>query len=255
MRKALVAGNWKMNGRAKQNGELVSSLLSGLEQQALTESVDVMVFPPSVYVSQVKALAEGSPLGVGAQDLCEHADGAFTGELSAGMLSDCGCAAVLVGHSERRAMFGDTEARVAAKVSAALEQGLVPVLCLGETLEERDAGETLKCVEAQFESAVAGLEAGQIEQLVLAYEPVWAIGTGRTATPQQAQEVHAHLRGLLAGKSAEAAATVRILYGGSVNAKNASELFAQPDIDGGLVGGASLKANDFLAICQAAASS
>lgn len=255
MRKALVAGNWKMNGRVAQNNELVNSLLEGLEQQSLGSCIDVMVFPPSLYVAQVRALAEKAPLSVGAQDLCEFDDGAYTGELSAAMLSDCGCSAVLIGHSERRALFGDTDARVAAKVQAALSAGLTPVLCLGETLAERDAGQTLQRVSAQLESAVAGLDGAQLETLVLAYEPVWAIGTGRTATPQQAQDVHAHLRGLLAEKSAAAAAKVRILYGGSVNAKNASELLAQPDIDGGLVGGASLKANDFLAICQAAASS
>lgn len=171
------------------------------------------------------------------------------------MLADCGCSAVLVGHSERRALFGDTRERVAAKTAAALEQGITPVLCLGETLDERDSGAALETVAGQFESAVAGLDVAQVERLVLAYEPVWAIGTGRTATPEQAQEIHACLRGLLAKKSATAAEKVRILYGGSVNAINASELFAQTDIDGGLVGGASLKANDFLAICQAAASS
>jgi len=255
MRKALVAGNWKMNGRAVQNSELVTSLLEGLGQQSLVSRIDVMVFPPSLYVSQVRALAEESSLAVGAQDLCEYADGAYTGELSAGMLTDCGCTAVLVGHSERRALFGDTRVRVAAKIQAALAAGLTPVLCLGETLAERDAGETLAQVAAQFESAVADLDEAQLGSLVLAYEPVWAIGTGRTATPEQAQEVHAYLRGLMAARSVQAAEKVRILYGGSVNAKNASELFAQPDIDGGLVGGASLKANEFLAICQAAASS
>lgn len=255
MRKALVAGNWKMNGRAAQNSELITSVLEGLERQALASRIDVMVFPPSLYVNQVQTLAQGSALAVGGQNLCEYGDGAYTGEISAGMLADCGCSAVLVGHSERRALFGDTRERVAAKTAAALEQGITPVLCLGETLDERDSGAALETVAGQFESAVAGLDVAQVERLVLAYEPVWAIGTGRTATPEQAQEIHACLRGLLAKKSATAAEKVRILYGGSVNAINASELFAQTDIDGGLVGGASLKANDFLAICQAAASS
>lgn len=252
MRRALVAGNWKMNGRVAQNDELVTAVLAGLADQALTECVDVMVFPPSLYVGQVESACRGSAVSVGAQDLCEFEDGAYTGELSAGMLVDCGCSAVLVGHSERRALFGDTDGRVAAKVKAALSAGLTPVLCLGESLEQRDAGTTLEVVSGQLESAVAGLSIEEISRLVLAYEPVWAIGTGRTATPEQAQEVHAHLRGLLEGISPVLAAGVRILYGGSVNAGNAAALLAQQDIDGGLVGGASLKAKDFLAICQAA---
>ncbi|GGB99949.1 triosephosphate isomerase [Marinobacterium zhoushanense] len=253
MRRALVAGNWKMNGRVAQNDELVTTVLAGLEQQALTERVDVMVFPPSIYITQVEAAVRESDLSVGAQNLCEFGDGAYTGELSAGMLADVGCSAVLIGHSERRAMFGDREQRVAAKVKAALSAGLTPVLCLGESLEQRDAGETLAVVSGQFRSAVAGLELSEIVQLVLAYEPVWAIGTGRTATPEQAQEVHAHLRVLLAEQGQNVADVVRVLYGGSVNADNAAALFAQQDIDGGLIGGASLKAKDFLAICHAAA--
>lgn len=252
MRRALVAGNWKMNGRIAQNDELVTAVLAGLADQSLTERVDVMVFPPSLYIRQVEAAVRSGVVSVGAQNLCEFEDGAYTGELSAEMLVDCGCSAVLVGHSERRALFGDTERRVAAKVKAALAVGLIPVLCLGESLEQRDAGRTLDVVADQFGSAVAGLSVDDISRLVLAYEPVWAIGTGRTATPEQAQEVHAHLRSLLDGVGPEPAAGVRILYGGSVNAGNAADLLAQPDIDGGLIGGASLKANDFLAICQAA---
>lgn len=252
MRRALVAGNWKMNGRVAQNDELVNAVLAGLADQSLTERVDVMVFPPSIYIGQIEAALNGSAVSVGAQDLCEYEDGAYTGELSAGMLVDSGCSAVLIGHSERRALFGDTEQRVAAKVKAALAAGLIPVLCLGESLEQRDAGQTLDVVSAQFENAVADLSAGGLSRLVIAYEPVWAIGTGRTATPEQAQEVHAHLRSLLEGISPVLAAGVRIVYGGSVNADNAAALLAQRDIDGGLIGGASLKANDFLAICQAA---
>ncbi|MBV1788936.1 triose-phosphate isomerase [Marinobacterium sp. D7] len=253
MRKTLVAGNWKMNGRVVQNDELVTTVLAGLAEQALTEQVDVMVFPPSVYIAQVEAATRESALSVGAQNLCEFADGAYTGELSAEMLVDVGCSAVLIGHSERRAMFGDDEQRVAEKVKAALVAGLTPVLCLGESLEQRDAEQTLSVVTEQFKSAVAGLKLPEITRLVLAYEPVWAIGTGRTATPEQAQEVHAHLRVLLAEYGQSVADTVRVLYGGSVNADNAAALFAQQDIDGGLIGGASLKAKDFLAICQAAA--
>ncbi|SEG80542.1 triose-phosphate isomerase [Marinobacterium lutimaris] len=251
MRKALVAGNWKMNGRAKVNGELVAQVLAGLDAQVDSDSVDVMVFPPSLYISQVKGLA-GKEIGVGAQNLCEFADGAFTGELSAGMLSDAGCNAVLVGHSERRSMFGDSDARVAAKVKAALAADLTPVLCLGESLEQRDSGEALNVVAEQLRLATEDLTVEQIARLVFAYEPVWAIGTGRTATPEQAQEVHAYLRGQLQQVDAEVAAKARILYGGSCNPANAAELFAQADIDGGLIGGASLKANDFVAICQAA---
>lgn len=251
MRKALVAGNWKMNGRAEANGGLVTQVLAGLEALVDSDSVDVMVFPPSIYISQVKSLA-GEKIGVGAQNLCEFGDGAYTGELSSGMLVDAGCNAVLIGHSERRSMFGDSDERVAEKVKAALAADLIPVLCLGESLEQRDSGDALNIVAEQFRIATDGLTEEEIARLVIAYEPVWAIGTGRTATPEQAQEVHAHLRKLLDQVDAEVAAKVRILYGGSCNAGNAAELFAQADIDGGLIGGASLKANDFVAICQAA---
>lgn len=251
MRKALVAGNWKMNGRADANGELVAQVLAGLDAQIDSDSVDVMVFPPSIYISQVANLS-GGRLGVGAQNLCEFADGAFTGELSAGMLVDAGCSAVLIGHSERRSLFGDTDTRVAAKVEAALAADLIPVLCLGESLEQRDSGEALNVVAEQLRLATENLTVEQIARVVFAYEPVWAIGTGRTATPEQAQEVHAHLRGQLQKIDSDIAAKARILYGGSCNPANAAELFAQADIDGGLIGGASLKANDFVAICQAA---
>jgi triosephosphate isomerase len=251
MRKAVVAGNWKMNGRVVQNDELISSILAGLDQAAL-DGVDVMVFPPSIYISQVAQQVGDASLSVGAQNLCEYADGAYTGELSAGMLVDAGCNAVLIGHSERRALFGDSEQRVSAKVKAALAAGLTPVLCVGESLEERDAGRTLDVISQQYESAVAGLDLRELSGMVLAYEPVWAIGSGCTATPEQAQEVHAHLRRLLSAQDAKLSAEVRIVYGGSVNADNAAALFAQQDIDGGLIGGASLKAKDFLAICRAA---
>jgi triosephosphate isomerase len=240
-----------MNGRVESNDALVTQVLAGLKAQVDSDSVDVMVFPPSIFISQVKSLVD-ERVGVGAQNLCEFDDGAYTGELSSGMLIDSGCTAVLIGHSERRSMFGDTDKRVAAKVKAALAADLTPVLCLGESLEQRDSGNALQVVTDQFRIATDGLTQEQIARLVLAYEPVWAIGTGRTATPEQAQEVHAHLRGLLAEIDAEVAEKVRILYGGSCNAGNAAELFAQVDIDGGLIGGASLKANDFVAICQAA---
>jgi triosephosphate isomerase len=251
MRKALVAGNWKMNGRVESNDALVNQVLAGLDAQVDSDMVDVMVFPPSIFISRVKCLVEDK-IGVGAQNLCEFEDGAYTGELSSGMLVDSGCNAVLIGHSERRSMFGDTDERVAAKVKAALAADLIPVLCLGESLEQRDSGNALQVVADQLQIATDGLSRDQIARLVIAYEPVWAIGTGRTATPEQAQEVHAHIRKLLAKVDTEVAAKVRILYGGSCNAANAAELFAQADIDGGLIGGASLKANDFVAICQAA---
>lgn len=252
MRKALVAGNWKMNGRIAKNDDLVSSVLSGLASGNLDSSVDVMVCPPAIYVGQVRAQAVATRLMVGAQDLCEFEDGAYTGEVSAEMLVDVGCSAVLVGHSERRALFGDTDKRVAAKLSSAVAAGLAPILCVGESLEQRDSGDTLAVVEQQLLSALSGLSPEALDLLVVAYEPVWAIGTGRTATPEQAQDVHAHIRQVLATIDGPLAEKVRLLYGGSVKPANARELFAQKDIDGGLIGGASLNADDFLAICRAA---
>ncbi len=219
--------------------------------EAASAAVEVVVMPPFPYLAHVAANA--GPIGVGAQNLSEHSQGAYTGEISAAMLKDVGCRYVLVGHSERRQMYGDSNARVAQKFVAAQSAGLIPVLCLGETLDDRAAGNTELVIGAQLDAVVemAGIDAFTVA--VLAYEPVWAIGTGQTATQEQAQAVHAFLRGKLAALDATIASSLRILYGGSVKPANATELFASPDIDGGLIGGASLVATDFIAICAAAA--
>lgn len=246
MRKPLVAGNWKMNGSLAGAQALARDIRAGLGD--LPHQVDVAMFPPYVHLPAALAVTAGPALAVGAQDADEHDDGAYTGAVSAAMLQDLGCAMVIVGHSERRSLYGDDDARVAAKFEAVQNHAMQPLLCLGETLDEREAGATEAVVIRQLMAVVnrAGLEA--FERAVIAYEPVWAIGTGRTATPQQAQEVHSLVREALG----EAGKTVRILYGGSVKPDNAAELFGQPDIDGGLIGGASLEASSFLAICRAA---
>lgn len=249
MRRKLVAGNWKMQGRQASNAALLQSLMM---QSVEWAGVDLWVAPPAPYLLQVAGLLQGSGIAVAAQDVARENDGAFTGEVSAGMLADCGCHAVIVGHSERRTHYGESDAVVAAKFLKAQEAGLVPVLCVGETLEEREAGSTAEVVQRQLDAvlAVAGVKA--LVQAVVAYEPVWAIGTGRTATPEQAQEVHALLRMRVARDDEAVAAGLRLLYGGSVKAANAAALFAMPDIDGALVGGASLDANEFVAIARAA---
>lgn len=248
MRTAFVAGNWKMNG----NTDSINELMGGLVNSINSSSVEVLVCPPSVYISQVKSLTESSKISVGAQNVSENANGAFTGEVSLSMLNDLGCEYVILGHSERRSLYAETDQLVAAKFIAAVESGVKPILCVGETLEERENGETLKVVSRQLNAVLdaAGIE--KFADAVVAYEPVWAIGTGKTATPEQAQEVHAAIRAEIAKSDAETAEKTRILYGGSVNAANAAEIFANADVDGGLVGGASLKVNDFIAICQAA---
>jgi triosephosphate isomerase len=214
--------------------------------------VSVAVCVPFPYLAQAQSLLAATPVAWGAQNLSEHAQGAFTGEVSASMIADFSCRYVLVGHSERRALYGDSDPVVARKFLAAQQAGLVPVLCVGETLAQRDAGETLPVVSAQLQAVLDCVGVSAFSQAVIAYEPVWAIGTGRTATPEQAQEVHAGIRALLSGLDPVVAGGVQVLYGGSVKAQNAAELFAQPDIDGGLIGGASLVADDFLAICRAA---
>jgi len=252
MRNALVIGNWKMNGETAVNHALVGALVKSLAEQPVS-GVDIGICPPSVYLDAVGRQLKDSPVFLGAQNLNEHDSGAFTGEVSAAMLRDLGCSAVIVGHSERRALYHEDDPAVAAKTVAALRAGLTPIVCVGETLAQRDAGRALEVVAAQVQAAVADLAADEFDRLVVAYEPVWAIGTGKTASPEQAQEVHAHIRAVLAEVAGEAGKSVRVLYGGSVNAANAAELFAKPDIDGGLIGGASLKANDFIAICRAAA--
>lgn len=249
-RQYLVAGNWKMNGSKDANHALIEGIAAGLGGCA---SIEVLVCPPAVYLESVLDLIDERPISLGAQNLCDQQKaGAFTGEVQGSMLRDVGCTHVLVGHSERRALYGESDAVVAAKFLAAQAVDLVPVLCLGETLEERDANRTEAVLERQLSAVLdaAGVEA--FAKAVVAYEPVWAIGTGRTASSAQAQAAHAFLRGLIARRSANIAGSVRILYGGSVKPDNANELFACPDVDGGLIGGASLKSGDFLAICAAA---
>ena len=240
-RTRLVAGNWKMHGNRAANAALLAAILRGLGSDAGAECAVCVPFP---YLAQVAERLRGTALGWGAQNLSEHAQGAYTGEVSAAMLADFGCRYVIVGHSERRQLFGESDAQVAAKFAAARKSALTPILCVGETLAEREAGRTEEVVARQL-SAV--LNTSSFENAVLAYEPVWAIGTGRNATPEQAQAVHAFLR-------KKVSAATRILYGGSMKAANAAGLLAMPDIDGGLIGGASLAAEEFLAILRAAGS-
>ncbi len=250
MRQKLVAGNWKMHGGLKTNQQLLQDVVAGV---AGMRDVAVAVCVPFPYLAQAQSILSGTPVVWGAQNLSEQAQGAFTGEVSASMLQDFGCRYVLVGHSERRAIYGETDKLVAEKFAAALASGLRPVLCVGETLEQRDAGKTLDVVSAQIEAVLNRVGVAAFSGAVVAYEPVWAIGTGRTATSAQAQEVHAAIRAQLAKADAKVAEGLQILYGGSVKPANAAELFGMPDIDGGLIGGASLVAADFLAICAAAA--
>ena len=249
MRKPLVAGNWKMHGSRAENAQLVRSLLDLLRPDARAE---VLLCPPFVYLWETERMLKDSDVSLGAQSLCAEAQGAFTGEVSGAMLRDVGCRYVLVGHSERRQLFGEHDALVARKFVAAQAHGLTPVLCVGETLEEREAGRTGEVVSRQLDAVLAVSGIAAFARAVVAYEPVWAIGTGRNATPGQAQDVHASIRARLAALDAIIGGSVRILYGGSVKASNARELFAMADIDGGLVGGASLKAEEFAQICAAA---
>ena len=249
MRKPLVAGNWKMNGSLESVQNLLDGIKGGI---AAVQNADVAVCPPYVYLPETQKLLDGSVIGWGGQDLSTEASGAYTGEVAASMLKDFGCQYVIVGHSERRTYHQESDELVAKKYAVARAAGLVPILCVGETLEEREQGITEAVVARQLDAVIAleGVEA--LNEGVIAYEPVWAIGTGKTATPEQAQDVHAFIRSRVAEKSAEVADGVRILYGGSMKPDNASELIGKPDIDGGLIGGASLKAEDFLAICTAA---
>lgn len=250
MRQPLVAGNWKMNGSRASVRALVEGVGAGLGGIAQAQ---VVMCPPFVYLADVAALLEGSPVMLGAQNVYFAASGAYTGEISAAMLVDFGCAYVIVGHSERRALFGETDETVVRKLVAASRAGIKPILCVGELLEDRENDVTEAVVGRQLDSVLhvaGGLEA--LANTIIAYEPIWAIGTGRTASPEQAQDVHAFIRRRIAVHDAEIAARVQILYGGSVKASNAQELFGMPDIDGGLIGGASLDAHEFLAICRAA---
>ncbi|MBP7567915.1 MAG: triose-phosphate isomerase [Burkholderiaceae bacterium] len=247
MNRKLIAGNWKMNGSLEANEVLVRAILAGVG----TPGCDIAVCVPAPYLAQVAGLLNGQQAVVlGAQDISRHAQGAYTGEVSGSMLRDFGTRYALVGHSERRQYHGETDEAVALKAKAALDTGITPIVCVGETLAEREAGQTDDVVRRQL-AAVIHENGHCITEIVVAYEPVWAIGTGKTATPAQAQQVHAVLRSQLHAAST-AAAGIRILYGGSMNASNAAELLAQPDIDGGLIGGASLKAPDFLTIVGAA---
>ena len=250
MRKPLVAGNWKLNGTRESNQQLLQGILAN---SAGLDHCDVMVCPPFVYLADVASHIAASDVLLGAQDLSAESSGAFTGDVSAAMLRDVGCSYAIIGHSERRALFGDSDAIVAKKFQAAHAHGIHPIVCVGESLEQREAGVTTDVVTRQI---TAVMQAGGVELFagsIVAYEPVWAIGTGLTATPQQAQEVHAHIRRVIAAADANIAADLRILYGGSVKGSNASELFAMDDIDGGLIGGASLDATEFVTICKAAA--
>lgn len=266
IRRPFVAGNWKLNGSRATSLALVSAVgdalaALGLDPPALAAPeapVDVLICPPYVYLAELAGLAARHQLKLGAQDVAVEDAGAFTGEVSAPMLREVGCQYVIVGHSERRALFGDTDERVAGKVLAALRAGLAPIVCVGETLAERDAGQTLAVVRRQLAAVFSAMESARIagaawQGLAVAYEPVWAIGTGRTATPEQAQEVHADIRATVARRDATISGAIRILYGGSVKASNARDLFAMRDIDGGLIGGASLQAAEFVGICKAAA--
>ncbi|MGB5010359.1 MAG: triose-phosphate isomerase [Candidatus Dechloromonas phosphoritropha] len=248
MRKKLVAGNWKMYGSLQKNAALLDHLKAGM----VTVQCDVAVCVPYPFLAQVQSALVGTPILWGAQSVSEHDSGAFTGEVSASMLCEFGCRYVLVGHSERRSLFGESDAVVAAKFSAAQKAGLVPILCLGESLAEREAGQTMAVVARQLRAVIDDAGVSALAAAVVAYEPVWAIGTGVTASPAQAQEVHAAIRAQVAGLDEELAKVLCILYGGSVKPQNSAELFAQADIDGGLIGGAALVAEDFLAICLAA---
>jgi len=250
VRKYLVAGNWKMNGSRAANSALIAGIKAGLSR---CRDVEVVACPPAPYLESVGSALAGSQILLGAQTLSEQEkQGAFTGELHGAMLKEVGCRYVIVGHSERRALYGEDDARVAQKFRVAQLLGLVPICCVGETLEQRETNQTEFVLSRQMNAVIDLCGIAAFESAVIAYEPVWAIGTGRTATPAQAQEAHAFLRGMLGKRDARIAALARILYGGSVKGDNAAELFAGADVDGGLIGGASLKAEEFLVICAAA---
>ena len=247
MRKTIVAGNWKMNASKESVNTLIEGILSGMNEA----SSEVIVCAPFPYLSQVESLIQGSSLMLGAQNLNVNSAGAYTGEVSADMIKDFGAQHVIVGHSERRSLYGETNAIVAEKTKAAIDAGLTPLLCVGESLEDRESGNTEAIVEEQINAVVDLIGIESFDQVIIAYEPVWAIGTGLTASPEQAQAVHLFIRNLLADSSEKIAQRTPILYGGSMNAGNAADLISCSDIDGGLIGGAALKAEDFLQICKA----
>jgi triosephosphate isomerase len=250
MRVKFIAGNWKMNTNSAEAAALAAKVAAGVSRDS---RVRVAICPPYPYLERVASALRGSAVELAAQDLSPESNGAFTGEVSGAMLLDVGCRGCVIGHSERRHVLGESDALIRRKVQAALRVGLQPILCVGEQLAERDAGQTMDVVAAQLLSAIAGLDENACSSLVVAYEPVWAIGTGRTATPDQAEEVHSHIRKILQQRyNASLAAEIVIQYGGSVKASNAESLLAQPNVDGALVGGASLNADEFLAIVQAA---
>ncbi|MDH3343469.1 MAG: triose-phosphate isomerase [Gammaproteobacteria bacterium] len=247
MRQPMVAGNWKMNG----SSDSVKELMNGIKAGIGGANAEVVVCPPFVYISSVADAIGDSGIKLGAQNMCDQDAGAFTGEVSGPMLKDVGCEYVIIGHSERRAMYGETDEVTAIKYGAVLKNGLKPIFCIGETLEERESGVTEEVVGRQIDAILNSDGVASLANAVLAYEPVWAIGTGKTASPEQAQAVHAFIRNKIAEQDKVIAEGLRILYGGSMNPANAAELRSQPDIDGGLIGGASLKAEDFLVICSA----
>ena len=249
MRQVMVAGNWKMNGSSESVKELMAAIKDGL---ASVTKAELVVCPPAVYIPRVSGAADGTAVKVGSQNVCDEDKGAFTGEISADMLKDAGCEYAIVGHSERRALYGESDELVARRFAAARRNGIKPIFCIGESLQERETGVTNDVCSRQIDAVIALEGVAALADGVIAYEPVWAIGTGKTASPEQAQEVHAFIRGKIAALNADVAAGLRILYGGSMNPGNAKDLISQPDIDGGLIGGASLNANDFLAIAQAA---
>jgi triosephosphate isomerase len=249
MRRPIVAGNWKLHGSRAENARLLEEIMAQLPAKPVATCI---VCPPVVYLQECSRILRGSSIGLGAQNVCAEMQGAFTGEVSAAMLKDVGCEYVIVGHSERRLIYRESEQLVARKFAAAQSKSLTPILCVGEQLSEREANRTQDVVQRQLDAVLELCGVDAFANAVIAYEPVWAIGTGRNATPEQAQEVHAFIRARLDARSAKIAAETRILYGGSVKAGNAAELFAMPDVDGGLIGGASLKADEFLAILAAA---
>jgi triosephosphate isomerase (TIM) len=249
MRSKLVAGNWKMNGNLASNQALLKSLIPLLASVTRARCAVCVPYP---YLAQTEQVLRGQGISWGAQDVCEFEHGAYTGGVSAGMVADFGCRFVIVGHSERRALFGDTDAVVAKKFAAVLKAGLTPILCVGETLAERESGVMEQVIARQMDAVIALSGVAALGQAVMAYEPVWAIGTGKTATPEQAQAVHAFIRGRIAEHDMRVADGLPILYGGSVKAANAAQLFAMADIAGGLIGGAALVAEEFAAICKAA---
>jgi len=247
MRRTIVAGNWKMNASKESVNQLILGILSGMGEV----SSEVVVCAPFPYLSQVENLIADSEVKLGAQNLNTNSSGAFTGEVSANMIKDFGANHVIVGHSERRSLYGETNALVAEKVKAALENDLTPLLCVGESLEQREAGKTETVVAEQINTVIELVGISAFRNIIIAYEPVWAIGTGKTASPEQAQAIHLFIRGLLGEGNVSIAQSTPILYGGSMNAGNANELISCADIDGGLIGGAALKAEDFLQICKA----